>query len=179
MKTKFFVAALALTLAGSVTFTSCLGKFALTGKLVSWNKEVTGNKFVNQVIFWAFNIVPVYGVAVLADAIVLNLIEFWSGDNPVAVGETTIQGEKGEYVVKTTEDGYEITDQNGQVTTLVNENDTWSYSVNGGEETKLIQINGDQATVFLSNGTEQQVELSANGVLAFQQALAAQNLAMK
>ena len=179
MKTKFFAVALALTLAGSVTLTSCLGSFAVTNKLTSWNKEVTGNKFVNNVIFWAFNIVPVYPIAVFADAVVLNLIEFWTGNNPVALGETTIQGEKGSYVVKTTENGYEITDQNGQLLSLVNDANTWSYSVNGGEAAKLVEINGEAATVFLPNGVEQQVELSADGIIAFQQSLATQNIAMK
>lgn len=42
---------------------------------------------------------------------VLNSIEFWSGSNPTAsIGEVkTVQGENGEYLVKTNENGYTIT----------------------------------------------------------------------
>ena len=74
-------------LAGSMMFSSCIGSFSLWNNLRSWNEGVS-NKFVNELIFVAFNIVPVYPIAYLADAIVLNSIEFWSGENPVAsIGE--------------------------------------------------------------------------------------------
>lgn len=75
-----------------------------------WNQGVS-NKFVNELIFLAFHIVPVYEIAYLADALVLNSIEFWSGSNPTAsIGEVkTVQGENGEYLVKTNENGYTIT----------------------------------------------------------------------
>ena len=122
--------AIALMMAGSVTLTSCLGSFALTNKVIAFNKTATDNKFVNQVIFWAFAAVQVYTVTVLADTWILNLVEFWTSSNPLAVGESkTISSENGEYVVKATENGYQITNENGQELSLVNENDVWSYSV--------------------------------------------------
>ena len=37
------------------------------------------SKFVNELVFFAFWILPVYEVSGLADLLVLNSIEFWSG----------------------------------------------------------------------------------------------------
>lgn len=73
------VIALIFTLIG----TGCLGRFAAFNKLSDWNQKVTGNKFVNELVFLGLNIIPVYGVALLADAIVINSIEFWTGNNPM------------------------------------------------------------------------------------------------
>ena len=73
----------AVVLSGSLLFSSCVGSFGLFNRLSSWNQSV-GNKFVNELVFLAFNIIPVYGVAYLADALVINSIEFWSGSNPVS-----------------------------------------------------------------------------------------------
>ena len=64
--------------------TACMGSFALTKKLYAWNDTVTGNKIINNVIFWGLNIIPVYEFAVFGDAVILNLIEFWTGSNLLA-----------------------------------------------------------------------------------------------
>ena len=60
---------------GSFLFSSCIGSFGLHSKLVSWNQGI-GTKFVNELVYLAFNIIPVYGVCYLADALVINSIEF-------------------------------------------------------------------------------------------------------
>jgi len=64
----------------------CYGQFALTRKLYEWNGSL-GNKFLNTVVMWAFLIIPVYEVCSFVDLVVLNLIEFWTGTNPMAVLE--------------------------------------------------------------------------------------------
>ena len=63
-----------------------------------------------QLVFIAFWIVPVYEISALADVLVINSIEFWSGSNPVAdVGNVkTIDGKDGVYTVETKVDGYHI-----------------------------------------------------------------------
>ena len=96
-KTKLTV--LCAIMSGSLLFSSCIGSFGLWSKLKDWNQGL-GNKFVNEIVFLAFHIVPVYEVAILSDVLVLNSIEFWSGSNPIAqVGtEKTVQGENGEYL---------------------------------------------------------------------------------
>lgn len=71
--------------------TGCFGEFVLTKKLYTWNSELgdkstLGGRFVNNIVFWAFLIVPVYDVVVFIDAII-NIIEFWTGTNPLAMQE--------------------------------------------------------------------------------------------
>lgn len=68
----------------------CYGPFPLTHKVY----ELNGN-FETDVgktlVFWAFVIIPVYSVAMLADALVFNLVEFWTGDQIMAAGEVTLE----------------------------------------------------------------------------------------
>lgn len=107
---KFKISVACLILSSSIICSSCIGSFGLWSSLKDWNNSI-GNKFVNEIVFLAFHIVPVYEVAYLADIIVLNSIEFWSGANPLAdnVGSVkSVKGENGEYLVRINEDGYTI-----------------------------------------------------------------------
>jgi hypothetical protein len=70
--------------------TGCFGSFALVHKLYDFNKSF-GNKFVQTIVFWVFCIIPVYEVASLGDAVILNLIEFWTGSNPLAMKDGDTQ----------------------------------------------------------------------------------------
>lgn len=74
---------LALALIAGLSTQGCYGSFAATRSLHSWNGKV-GGKFVNTLVFWALVIIPVYELLGLGDAIIFNVIEFWSGSNPVA-----------------------------------------------------------------------------------------------
>ena len=60
----------------------CFGKFQLTRKVYDVNRSID-DKYVRSAATWVFVIVPVYGIAALLDLIVFNVIEFWTGDNPV------------------------------------------------------------------------------------------------
>ena len=90
MKTGTFIAhrmrgfTLALGLAlGATTLTSCYGSFGLTHKLHRWNGGI-GGKFVRWLVFLGLVIIPVYEIVILVDALVLNSVEFWTGDSAVA-----------------------------------------------------------------------------------------------
>lgn len=65
----------------------CFGTFKLTQNLWHFNDGVSPNKFVKWLVFLGLAIVPVYDIAVLADVLVLNSIEFWSGKNPISQNE--------------------------------------------------------------------------------------------
>lgn len=80
IKTTFLAALLAGTL---LSQSSCMGSFALTLKVYEFNNNVTGNKYINNLIFWVIG-GPVYGFTTTVDVVILNLIEFWSGSNPLA-----------------------------------------------------------------------------------------------
>ena len=73
----FLIAGLCYTQSG------CFGPFRLTNQVYEWNANL-GDKFTNNVVFWAFLIIPVYEVSLFIDGVVLNTIEFWSGSNPVS-----------------------------------------------------------------------------------------------
>ncbi|NDV47487.1 DUF3332 domain-containing protein [Paludibacter sp. 221] len=173
MKRKISTVAVALTLVASIGFTSCIGSFGLTSKVYSWNKSL-GDKWINELVFLALYIVPVYEIALFADAVVLNTIEFWTGSNPIAAGDVKkVEGENGIYAIETTENGYDITNEQGQEVSLIfdEESKTWS-SVAGDESVKLITIEDESnAVVYLPNGEMQNVELSADGILALRQSL--------
>ena len=97
----------AIALCVSLGLSSCIGSFKLTNKVLGWNEGV-GNKFVNELVFIAFHIIPVYELTVVADILVLNSIEFWSGENLVSQSTKEVKGENGDtYLVTTDERQYD------------------------------------------------------------------------
>ena len=74
----------ALTAALSLFAAGCFGEFAATRSLYKWNTEVSDSKWLRWLVFLVLIILPVYGLFMLADAIVINTIEFFSGDNPIS-----------------------------------------------------------------------------------------------
>lgn len=156
MKTRTLKVATVL-LAATLAMSSCVGSFSLFNKLAAWNKDATGNKFLNELIFLIIS--PAYGVCSLVDVLVLNTIEFWTGDNPVAsrIGTTKmVEGEDGlMYAVKYLKNGYEITKPNGEVVLFSydKKTKTWSQSAEG-VDIKLFSFN-DNGTVnaYLPTGT--------------------------
>lgn len=171
MKKTYCRVAIVLTVAASLGLTSCIGSFSLTNKLMTWNKGVS-NKFVNELIFFAFWVLPVYEVTALADVLVLNSIEFWSGSNPVAVGTRVIDGKDGRYLVDCDGKGYTITSENdGSAVRLdFNEEDqSWNLN-NDGQQIKLLSFVDDMHVEMPDGrGGMTLVELSQPGVFAYQQ----------
>ncbi|NJM94322.1 MAG: DUF3332 family protein [Cytophagales bacterium] len=89
---KFSTVMLAGLLLFSTSLTSCIGSFELVKKVYKFNRSMD-SKWVQELVFIAMNIIPVYSVAGFVDVVILNLIEFWSGSNPLALqeGETETQ----------------------------------------------------------------------------------------
>ncbi|MEG2514105.1 MAG: DUF3332 domain-containing protein [Bacteroidaceae bacterium] len=164
----------AIALSGSIMFSSCVGSFGLFNRLSTWNQGI-GNKFVNELVFIALTIIPVYEISYLVDAVVINSIEFWTGSNPMAsIGDVKkVKGENGNYLVKTTENGYSITKEGESVATNLiynKENQTWSAEV-AGVSSPLLKMNGNgTAQLFLPDGTTMNVTLDAQGKMAASQA---------
>lgn len=69
----------------------CFGKFGATNALYDWNVGVSDNKWLRWLVFLVLVIVPVYGLFILADALVINTIEFFSGNNPVGGGHVKLE----------------------------------------------------------------------------------------
>jgi hypothetical protein len=85
---KRLIVLLAVTSLASLTI-SCYGSFSLTKKLYKWNGTL-GNKFVGALVFWILIVLPVYEVTLVADYFVLNVIEFWTGNQLVTQGQTKV-----------------------------------------------------------------------------------------
>lgn len=129
-----------LLVLGSVLITQsgCFGTFALTRKAYEFHDSLTDSKFLKSLLFW-FPGGLVYGIVGLIDVVILNLIEFWSGNNPISMNEgdyemqlATIKGV--DYKIEATKDTFTTTqlsgDQAGEVRVMKFDRAdmTWKYS---------------------------------------------------
>jgi Domain of unknown function (DUF3332) len=74
---------LAVLLALAITVQGCYGSFALTRRLWRWNGQF--NPGAKEAVFLVTGVIlPVYSIAALVDAVVLNSIEFWTGKSALA-----------------------------------------------------------------------------------------------
>lgn len=170
---KMKLSVICLLLGSSITLSSCIGSFSLWNNLKSWNESL-GDKFLNEIVFLAFNIVPVYSVAYFADAVLLNSIEFWTGNNPLesSVGTVkAIHGNKGEYLVETLSDGYAI-QKKGDKERIELKYDkvasTWRVAADG-QSYEVARINADgSVTVKNAQGEELTVQPNVKGVAQVQ-----------
>ena len=178
MKKHFKFTALLLT--ATIVLSSCIGSFRLTNNIKDWN-EGLGNKFVNELVFIALHIVPVYEIAMLVDGVVLNSIESWTGNNLVAEpGETRIvKNSPGQDVqVTALENGYTISNGDTAMNLLFNaENQVWSAEYNN-QVTDLVKLNGDNTAQLYVDGDIVNVTLDAQGV-GYAQMLLNNSFAMK
>ncbi len=142
-KNSFKVAA--LLLAGTLVCSSCIGSFGLFNKYEKWQCNMTSNKYVNGIVGLILQPI-VGGVCLFVDAVVLNTIEFWTGNNPVTAGTTIqVQGQDGRYyAVKTLKNGYKVTAPDGVVTLFIHDEatDSWSMQQNGVTK-EIFRFNAD------------------------------------
>ena len=173
MRKKHLIVATVVALSASMMMQSCIGSFALFNKVKSWNDQV-GDKFVNEIVFVAMWILPVYELSFAADLFILNSIEFWSGTNP-ALAENKVQvidGKDAQYLVASNEDGYVITNMETKQETRFNFNakdNSWSLENNGQEVTLFTFVDDNHVSVLSRDGNYTTVELSQQGVLAYQE----------
>ena len=158
-----------LLLSGCLVFSSCIGSFSLFNSYAKWQRTMTDNKFVNAIV--GFVLMPICGsVSLLVDSLVLNTIEFWTGDNPVAenIGKTqNVMGSDGVlYAVKTLRNGYEIKSPTGEVVYFLydKKNDSWSVSQNGVTK-EIFRFNEDGKSIKVNvNGESRDFALNEQGV---------------
>ena len=171
MRKKQLIVATVVALSASMMMQSCIGSFALYNKVKDWNDHV-GNKFVNEVVFVAMWILPVYELSFVADLFILNSIEFWSGTNPALAQTQVIDGKDAQYLVASNEHGYTITNLKTKQETRFNFNaqdNSWSLENNGQEVKLFCYVDDTHVNVLTRDGSYTTVELSEPGVLAYQQ----------
>lgn len=151
--------------------TSCLGSFSAWNGLRDWNENVADNKFVNNAIFWGLNIIPVYPLFYAGDVIIFNLVEFWSGSNPIAMNEGDIESQIIEkdgvkYEMLATKNQINIKvlsgEREGNELTLIYEPSDKSWNaVKDGEKIKLSSYEEGFYIVYLPNGEEVRIDQNA------------------
>ncbi len=76
---------------------NCFGKFALVRKVYEVNDSLTFGTdgktagVIKSIIMIVFSFLQIYTISGAIDAIVFNLLEFWTDKNPIAVNEKSIQ----------------------------------------------------------------------------------------
>lgn len=164
---------LSVTLVSVLTlFSGCYGSFEITKSIYKWNGNVTNDQFANSVVTWALIIIPVYEVSMFLDFVVLNTIEFWTGDNPLGMNEgefdnKTIESNGNTYEITATKNKFHIEklnsfEKNEIVELYFDEtNGSWNYSdginsytlaqgdVENNEWIKLFYPNGKTETIAL------------------------------
>jgi len=116
----------------TLSTTGCFGKFAAFNGLREWNAKFSKSKFVNWLVFLMLNIIPVYEILLFADSLIFNSLEFWTGSNPMAIGDT-----------------YRETDANGNSVTAVKMEDGSLYmrlDAATGEKQELV-LQKDEETI--------------------------------
>ncbi|HEX9205652.1 MAG TPA: DUF3332 family protein [Candidatus Deferrimicrobiaceae bacterium] len=90
---SFAAIAAVLVVAFGAMSAGCFGSFKLTKQLYDVNRSVE-DKYLRSVVTWLF-IIP-YGFTAVLDFLIFNVVEFWSGQSPVASGPvTTVHADAG------------------------------------------------------------------------------------
>ncbi len=142
----------AVLLSATILCSSCIGSFGLTSKVKDWNDNL-GDKWVNELVFLGLNIVPIYSISLFVDAVVLNSIEFWTGENPVAAtGETKIvKNTAGEDVqITAMENGYNLSNGSEDMQLIYNEAEMSWNAVYNNQSTEILKfVDGNNALLTL------------------------------
>lgn len=169
MKKRYLSAAVICLVLSSLTLSSCIGSFRLTGSVLKWNNQV-GSKFLNELVFFAFWVLPVYEVTSLADILVLNSIEFWSGRNPLSASTKVIDTDNGRYLVKCDGKGYTITNQTTSESyrlDFIEEDQTWTATIDGNTYPLMTFVDDSHVRMISPDGCMRLVEVSEQGVMAY------------
>lgn len=178
MKKHPVYVAVILAAAAMLPLQSCIGSFALTNKVLSWNNQV-GSKFLNELVFFAFWVLPVYEVTSLADIVVLNSIEFWSGNNPVEASVKHVDTDHGSYLIACDGKGYDITDPAGNTFRLAfcEEENTWSVLTDDGQYPFMNIVDDSHVRMITPDGDFRLVDLTEEGVQAYRASISDKALA--
>lgn len=169
MKKRYLTVGVVALLLSSMTFTSCIGSFRLTNSVLKWNNQV-GSKFLNELVFFAFWILPVYEVTSLADILVLNSIEFWTGRNPLTASTKIVDTPHGRYEIACDGKGYTIKNTLTDETTrldFIEETETWALNHDGELIPFMTFVDDTHVKMVTPEGDFRVVGISEAGVMAY------------
>ena len=142
--------------------TGCIGSFKLTENYWDWNRSI--GKWPGAIFFFFIGGL-ITSFTLLVDVVVLNLIEFWTGSNPMSMNpgdmeKQIVMGSDGfMYEVVATQNRFDINQldgpNKGEVKSLVYDPETrvWTYQ-DYTRSIKLAQLsnNGSTVQLFAPNG---------------------------
>ena len=141
---------LAIFIAG-MSFNGCAGQYALFNKAHPFIGNL-GGKWIGAVANWILGPI-VYPICLSADALIFNVIEFWTGKNVIASGKS-----------------FEQIDENGNRLAAV-KNDDGTLSV------KVTEITGETTDYLLEREGNNFSMFDADGVLLSSYTVAYEDLA--
>lgn len=139
----------------------CYGNFTLTRKVYNWNGQV-GDKFIQSAVGWGLTIIPVYSAAMFIDTVGLNVLEFWTGENPLAmnvgdIDSQIIKTDKGSYELTATQNRFDLVSLDGEAVgdylSLIYspENEEWAVE-NDGESQVAVKFHGKTVELIYPSG---------------------------
>jgi hypothetical protein len=142
----------------------------LTNQLLEWNKDV-GSKFANEVVFFAFHIIPIYEVCYLADIFVLNSVEFWEDGEAFSLknGDTKEIERNGVYYTITRKRNslrIEQTDNKDVYAELSYDRikKSWRVKNDSYDQEILRFLDDNKIEVYFPNNKKQTFDISEQGV---------------
>lgn len=162
---------ISMVLAAAIMTSSCFGSFNAWNGLRDWNDGLTNSKFLDNLVFWGLNIIPVYGLFGLGDLVIFNTIEFWTGSNPIAMKEGDVEKQ----IVRKNGKKYEITatknkfsievlkgENKGEKMDLVyqEKDQSWNAVTPQGEKVKLSSYKDGFIYVYTPQG--EAIKIDAN-----------------
>ena len=138
---KFITKTTVIVLIGgmAIAFSGCYGPFRLTNKLHAWNGQVSQKKFVNELVFLGMCIIPAYEICLLGDGLIFNSIEFWGGNNPIAMKD----GEVEEVEMMHEGQMYKVIKSKNHMTVAMKDSDEKVDFEYFPEENQWYQMNGE------------------------------------
>jgi hypothetical protein len=148
MKKRFVALTLALAMLTSFS-TACIGKNAVSGKVRQFNLEATEHRWGRWGLFLLLMMLP-YPIASMCDLLVVNSIEFWTGENPVSGEEAVTPGAAQDDLAKA---GSSFTTDDGTQVTMIHElDDTVTAVLTSPEgDTNVLKISKNEHGIFFED----------------------------
>lgn len=130
MKKASYIALTALALLAA----GCVGKndsYCLYRGLADWNRTWHEEKWMNELVYVGLHFIPLYQICHVADVLVFNSIDFWSGKNPAKNFFAATDAQELDYQIVSNGDGTATLTYKGQVCTLTPVGDAIELSKDG------------------------------------------------
>ncbi|GHV87182.1 hypothetical protein AGMMS50255_4780 [Spirochaetia bacterium] len=116
-----------------MSFNGCAGQYALFNKAHPFIGNL-GGKWIGAIVNWIIGMPIVYPICIFADVFIFNVIEFWTGSNVVASGNSFEQiDENGNHLAAVKNDdgtlSVRVTEITGETTNYVLEREKNYFSM--------------------------------------------------